>query len=398
MKAGWQIKQFSEIAKIRGGKRVPKGYKLQTSPTDHPYITVSDFDDRGTIDTSKLRYISDEIFTQISAYTISSKDLYLSIAGTIGKTGFVPPELDGANLTENACRLILHPCISKEFIYYFTQSYDFACQARVNTRVAAQPKLALERLKTITLAVPAFSEQQRIVSILDKAFDGIATAKTNAEKNLQNARALFDSHLQAIFTRRGSGWGEGKIADLAKHSLGKMLDKSKNKGVPKSYLRNVNVRWFSFDLSDLLEMRFLPEEAAKYTAIKGDVLICEGGYPGRAAIWNEDYPIYFQKALHRVRFHNPVHSKWFVYFLYSQDRRRELRQYFSGMGIQHFTGEVLSRFKIPLAPTPELRRLTTQFDQLAVETQHLESIYQQKLTTLDALKKSLLHQAFTGAL
>ena len=92
-----------------------------------------------------------------------------------------------------------------------------------------------------------------------------------------------------------------------------MLDKAKNKGEPRPYLRNLNVRWFDFDLSDVLEMRFLPEEADKYMAIKGDVLVCEGGYPGRAAIWNKDEPIYFQKELHRVRFHELERNKWFLY-------------------------------------------------------------------------------------
>jgi len=145
-------------------------------------------------------------------------------------------------------------------------------------------------------------------------------------------------------------------------------------------------------------MPFLPTEVGKYTAIKGDVLICEGGYPGRSAIWNEDEPIYFQKALHRVRFHEPEHNKWFVYFLYAQDKSGELKKHFNGTGIQHFTGEVLAGFEIPLPPLPELRRAVAKFDALATETQRLARHYQQKLSALAALKKSLLHQAFTGAL
>ena len=128
------------------------------------------------------------------------------------------------------------------------------------------------------------------------------------------------------------------------------------------------------------------------------MLICEGGYPGRAAIWDEDYPIHFQKALHRVRFHEPEHNKWFVYFLYAQDKSGELRQHFTGTGIQHFTGEVLSRFNIPIAPLPKLRQLVASIEELSTETQRLESIYQQKLAALETLKKSLLHQAFNGEL
>lgn len=155
------------------------------------------------------------------------------------------------------------------------------------------PKLNQSNLREIPIPLPGLPEQHRIVAILDEAFDGIATAKGNAEKNFQNARALFESHLQSVFTERGEGWVTRKVSEVAKHSLGKMLDKAKNKGNLQPYLRNLNVRWFEFNLSDLLEMPFLPTEVEKYTAVKGDVLVCEGGYPGRAAIWDEDYPIYF---------------------------------------------------------------------------------------------------------
>jgi type I restriction enzyme S subunit len=263
---------------------------------------------------------------------------------------------------------------------------------------AAIPGVSREQVLGLQIPIPPLPEQHRIVGILDEAFAGLATAKANAEKNLHNARALFESHLQSVFSQRGKGWVEKKVSEIAKHSLGKMLDKAKNKGEPQPYLRNINVRWFTFDLSNTLEMPFLPSEVEKYTAIKGDVLICEGGYPGRAAIWSEDNPIYFQKALHRVRFHEPEHNKWFVYYLSAQDSNGELKQHFSGTGIQHFTGEVLARFTIPVPPLPELRRAVAKFDSLSSETQRLAAIYQQKLTALEALKKSLLHQAFSGEL
>jgi type I restriction enzyme S subunit len=158
-------------------------------------------------------------------------------------------------------------------------------------------------------------------------------------------------------------WQRKKVSEIARHSLGKMLDKAKNKGELKPYLRNLNVRWFDFDLSDVLEMRFLPEEEAKYTAVKGDVLVCEGGYPGRAAIWDKDEPVYFQKALHRIRFHQPEHNKWFLYYLYARDLDGTLKKYFNGSGIQHFTGEALSQFEIPLPSLPEQRRIIGILDE-----------------------------------
>lgn len=160
-----------------------------------------------------------------------------------------------------------------------------------------------------------------------------------------------------------AGWTVQALQEVADQRLGKMLDKAKNRGTAKPYLRNLNVRWFDFDLSDILEMRFEDEEREQYIAKKGDVLVCEGGYPGRAAIWPHDEPVYFQKALHRVRFHEPERAKWFVYYLYFCDMNGSLRTHFTGAGIQHFTGEALRKFRIPFPALSEQRRIVAILDE-----------------------------------
>jgi len=328
------------------------------------------------------------------ARTLPPNSILVSCIGNLGKIG-----LNTVPVAFNQQINAILPDVKKavpEFMFYQVLSCSFKEQLEALASGTTVPIVNKSKFNSVEIVLPPLPEQQRIVTILDEAFDGIATAKANAEKNLRNARAIFESHLQSVFSQRGEGWVVKKVAEVAKHSLGKMLDKAKNKGELQPYLRNINIRWFVFDLSDLLQMPFLLQETAKYTATKGDVLICEGGYPGRAAIWAEDYPIYFQKALHRVRFHEPEHNKWFLYYLYAQDKNGELKKHFSGTGIQHFTGEVLARFEIPLPPLAELRHAVAKFEKLSTETQHLESIYQQKLATLDALKKSLLDQAFTG--
>jgi type I restriction enzyme S subunit len=191
------------------------------------------------------------------------------------------------------------------------------------------------------------------------------------------------------------GWQTKKVSEIATHSLGKMLDKAKNKGDPRPYLRNLNVRWFDFDLSDVLEMRFLPEESAKYTAVKGDLLICEGGYPGRAAIWEQDEPIYFQKALHRVRFHEPERSKWFLYYLLAKDLDGTLKSHFNGAGIQHFTGEALAQFEFPLPPLPEQRRLISILDEAFESVATAKANAEKNLQNARALFESHLQSIFT---
>lgn len=159
------------------------------------------------------------------------------------------------------------------------------------------------------------------------------------------------------------GWEIRTIGEVAELCLGKMLDKNKNRGTQRPYLRNLNVRWFNFDLRDIAEMRFEDSEFDRYTAKRGDLIICEGGYPGRAAIWPDDKPIFLQKALHRLRFKERETAKWFLYLLYLGNLDGTLQDHFSGTGIQHFTGESLRRFRLPLPPAREQRRIVAILDE-----------------------------------
>jgi len=193
-----------------------------------------------------------------------------------------------------------------------------------------------------------------------------------------------------------NGWERKRIAEIAQHSLGKMLDKAKNRGEPRPYLRNLNVRWFDFELSELLEMRFLPEEQERYNIRKGDLVICEGGYPGRAAIWESDEPIYFQKALHRVRFHEPAHAKWCLYYLLFRDLEGTLSKHFNGAGIQHLTGEALSRFELPLPPLVDQRRIVKILDEAFASIAAAKAHTEQNRQNARALFESHLHAIFSS--
>ncbi|MBK8755024.1 MAG: restriction endonuclease subunit S [Candidatus Competibacteraceae bacterium] len=397
MKKGWKTRTLGDIC---GFVRGPFGGSLKKSVFvengfavyEQQHAIYNQFED--------VRYFIDSTkFKEMQRFELRPNDLIMSCSGTMGKVAIVPDNIRAGIINQALLKLTPSSAVSSEFLKYWMDSTDFQNSLNEQSGGAAIQNVAsVSILKEIKIPLPPLPEQQRIVGILDEAFDGIATAKAKAEKNLKNSRALFESYLQSVFTQRGDNWEVRKIREVAKHSLGKMLDKAKNRGELQPYLRNINVRWFTFDLSDLLQMPFLPKESAKYTAVKGDVLICEGGYPGRAAIWTENYPIYFQKAIHRVRFYETEHNKWFLYYLYAQDKNGELKQHFSGTGIQHFTGEVLARFELPLPPLTEVRRTVMKFEEISAETQRLESIYRRKLAALDELKKSLLHQAFVGEL
>ena len=192
-------------------------------------------------------------------------------------------------------------------------------------------------------------------------------------------------------------WAWVNVRAVAESRLGKMLDKSKNSGDPRRYLRNVNVRWFDFDLSDVLEMRFEDAELPKFALLAGDVLICEGGEPGRAAVWDErEDDIYFQKAIHRVRFLDIVDGRYFVKVLRASADEGRLAEYFTGTTFKHFTGTALRTYVFPLPPLPEQHRIVTKVNALMALCDRLEDGLDSADGTRNRLLESILHDALVA--
>ncbi|MGO4524952.1 restriction endonuclease subunit S [Microvirga sp. 2MCAF35] len=161
-----------------------------------------------------------------------------------------------------------------------------------------------------------------------------------------------------------SSWPRVRLGDVAEHRLGKMLDKAKNTGLPRRYLRNPNIKWFEVELTDLQEIRVEEHEVEKYRLRRGDVLICEGGEAGRAAIWDmDDNDIIFQKAIHRVRVGDKLDSRFLVHRLMYDYFTGGLEDYYTGATIKHFTGQDLAKYELPLPPIVEQRRIAALLDQ-----------------------------------
>lgn len=182
--------------------------------------------------------------------------------------------------------------------------------------------------------------------------------------------------------------------------LGKMLDKQKNRGSLRPYLRNINVRWFSFDLDDLKEMRFEADEEVRFGLQPGDLVICEGGEPGRAAVWKgqaDDARI--QKALHRVRFnpdeYDPSFAMYFLYFGTSTDR---FAKYYTGTTIKHLTGKALSQVPFPVPPLNEQRRIVETIEELLSDLDAGVAALERARANLKRYRASVLAAAVSGRL
>jgi type I restriction enzyme S subunit len=156
-----------------------------------------------------------------------------------------------------------------------------------------------------------------------------------------------------------------KLGDRVDSCLGKMLDAEKNCGDYQPYLANVNVRWGDFDLSNLSLMKFEPSEAERYGIKNGDLIICEGGEPGRCAIWHEQMPnMKIQKALHRVRAKNGLDIRYLYYWLLLAGKTGRLERYFTGSTIKHLPGDSLSEIEIELPSIGNQKAISTILDNI----------------------------------
>ena len=164
--SSWSWCRLGNIASVKGGKRIPVGEKLTTKNTGHMYIRVADMKEN-TVKTDDIHYISESIYQKIKSYTISTEDLYITVAGTIGSVGEIPKVFDNANLTENADKIVFRG-ICKKFLMYCLLSNFVQSQIKKCTTKVGQPKLAIVRIEDLLIPLPPIKEQYRIVHKIEQ--------------------------------------------------------------------------------------------------------------------------------------------------------------------------------------------------------------------------------------
>jgi type I restriction enzyme S subunit len=350
----------------------------------------------GVIDFERIKY-AQVTKAEIDKYALQSGDILFSHINSpthIGKTAIYrsdQPLIHGINLL--LIRVDQKKCYPEYLNYYFKSKnvralFRARCKKAVNQASLNQPDI-LE----LEVPLPPLTEQKRIASLLARA-DRLRQLR-------RTAHDLGDTLLQSVFLEmfghvrvNDKKWELSKFEDVCETRLGKMLDDKKQTGKHKRpYLRNFNVRWYELDLSDIAEMDFDEKDRKEFRLQYGDVLICEGGEVGRAAIWrNEMEECYFQKALHRAR-PNPklANPEYIVHLLWWLAQSGGLVDATSQVTFAHLTGEKLKELVIPVPPLS----LQEEFAGVVARVESLRRRMGESTRQVEGLFESLLAESFS---
>ena len=408
MKKGWETKDLAAVSAINYGYTE----SASSEPVGPRFLRITDIQD-DQVDWDNVPYCKIEK-ADLPKYRLASGDIVFARTGaTTGKSFLVnePPE---AVFASYLIRLrLLDKKLLPEFVLLFFQTAGYWQSIKDGSSGSAQGGFNATKLGALTIPVPPLAEQQRIVGLLDEAFEGLATAKANAEKNLQNARAVFESHLQSVFTQRGNGWVEKSVGELvADGVLFKPFDGNHGEIHPKksdyteSGVPFVMARDLQEGLVDTAHCIFISRKLADSLrvgfATDGDVLISHKGTIGRSAIASTeaDYIMLTPQVTgYRVKDSSKLFNRFIRYFFLSPGFQREMIAGAADGSTRAYIGitkQLTLRFRFP--SLVEQKRIAAKLDELDPETQRLARIYERKLAALAELKKSLLHQAFTGEL
>ena len=374
MKNGWQTKKLVEVATLQRGFDLPTQNRVSG---DIPLVTSS-----GICDTHNVS-------------AVRGPGVATGRSGSIGNVFFIKEDFWPLNTV-----LYVKDFHGNDprFVFHLLKEFDlkrFASGSGV-------PTLNRNFVHDELVSVPPFSEQQRIAGTLDEAFEGIATAKANAEKNLRNARALFESYLQSVFSDAWRTYELVTLSDLASDITdGDHLPPPKSPtGVPFITIGNIvkETRKIDFAETFMVPHAYFNGLKPNKKPKNGDVLYTVTGSFGIPVIVRGNIEFCFQRHIGLIRPKSDTSSDWLYYLLLSPQVFKQANDNATGTAQKTVSLKVLRGIKVPRVPRASQRTMVAKLDALTEETQHLESIYQHKLVALEALKKSLLHRAFTGQL
>lgn len=400
MKAGWQVKTLGEVCEVVNGGTPKTGVKEYWG-NEHLWITPAEMGKRlSPYADDTARKITSQGLRDSSARLLPLNSVILSSRAPIGHLVINTKPM----ATNQGCKgLVPSESLAYRYLFYFLQAnVDFLNDLGSG---ATFKELSGGKLKEVKIPLAPLTEQQRIVAILDQAFEGIAKARANAEQSLQNARALFESHLQSVFTQRGDGWGLLSLAQLSQ----KITKGSSPKWQGINYVdkggilfvtsENVGEHEILLKQPKFVESKFNDKEK-KSVLKRGDVLTnIVGASIGRTAIYNLDEVANINQAVCLIRCEPKLlNNSYLTYLLNSPVFKQILHDNEVDNARANLSLGFFANLEIPLPSLDIQKSIVRKLDVFRYETRRLEALYQCKITLLDELKKSLLQQAFADEL
>lgn len=400
MKKKWEVKKLGEICKTGAGGTPLKTHKDYYEGGTIPWLLSGEVA-QGEILKSK-NYITEKGLKNSSAKLFPTNTVLIAMYGaTAGQVGILRFE---ATTNQAVCGILPNKKMVPEFLfYYFLFKKDELVAQAVG---GAQPNISQAKIRNTNVPIISTSEQLRIVSILDKAFDAIDKAKQNAEQNLNNTKELFESYLQGVFEERDEEWEEKR--------LGKVTTKIGSGATPRggqanyktegiSLVRSMNVHDFEFRVKNLA---YIDIEQAKgldgVTLQENDVLLnITGASIARCCVFPKEHlPARVNQHVSIIRAKSEELDSSFLNLLLTS---RFYKDQLLAIGEQGATRQAITKAQIENLsiryPSLEVQeQIVNKLDTLKYHTQSLEAIYQQKLDDLEELKKSILEKAFSGEL
>jgi len=398
MKERWQTKKLGDVCEVIGGGTPSKDNAHSAFYSgDIRWATVRDMKSDLISDTEFK--ITKEAVKGSSTNIIPKGNVVISTRVGLGKVCLI--EHDTA-INQDLRGIVPKDAekLAVPFLFWWLKSVAHLIEQEGTGATVKGVKLPF--IKSLEIPDLPLPEQQRIVAILDEAFAGIATAAANAEKNLKNARELFDSTLQSIFTDALQTGELVTLADLATDITDgdHMPPPKAPSGVPFITIRNIDKRTREIDFADtfMVSREYFDRLKSNKKPEKGDVLYTVTGSFGIPILVDEHRDFCFQRHIGLVRPKPEVSSEWLYYLLMSPQVLRQANDGATGTAQKTVSLKLLRNFQVPRIPLPLQRETAAKLNAISKEAQRLEAIYQQKLALLAELKKSLLHQAFSGAL
>jgi type I restriction enzyme, S subunit len=390
MKNGWRTKRLGDVLEVQNGYAFDSaGFNPQKGL---PLIRIRSLKP-GTENETRFDGDYDK------KYVVKAGDLLI---GMDGEFGCYEWKGEPALLNQRVCRLLgFSGELVPRFLFYGVNDYLKAIEDV--TGFATVKHLSSKQILAIEFPIPPLPEQKRIVGLLDKAFEGIATAQANAEKNLQNARALFESQLQSVFTQRAPGWVERRLGDVFDIGSSKRIRETEwtSSGVPFYGGKEVvRLAKFGTTTSDayISEEKFRDYSSKYDMPRKGDILITARGTIGVGYIVKEGDKFYYKDGnIISFREKTPTNPHFILYAFRSEPLVKQFAD-LQGATVKHLPIERAKDLILKMPSFATQNSVVEHLKGMEAETQRLASIYEQKLAALAALKQSLLHQAFTGAL